>query len=91
MLHPRLSFHTFTGLDPQEKYRVWVRKVCHYATLGYSDWSPTVGFSVEGAGTEGIPRPTAGGGVKVYFSSMKGTELPSMYCGILPSHFCTAS
>ena len=26
-----------------------------------------------------------------YFRSMKGTELPSMYCGILPSHFCTAS
>ena len=55
------TFHTFTGLDPQEKYCVWVRKVCHYATseydtLVYSDWSPTVGFSVEGAGTgtEGI-------------------------------------
>ena len=28
---------------------------------------------------------------KSYFKSMKGTELPSMYWGILPSHFCTAS
>ncbi len=26
-----------------------------------------------------------------YFKSMKGTEFPSIYCGILPSHFCTAS
>lgn len=26
-----------------------------------------------------------------YLRSMNGTELPSMYCGILPSHFCTAS
>lgn len=26
-----------------------------------------------------------------YFKSMKGTVLPSMYCGNLPSHFCTAS
>ena len=26
-----------------------------------------------------------------YFKSINGTELPSMYWGILPSHFCTAS
>ena len=26
-----------------------------------------------------------------YFKSMKGTELPSMYWGNLPSHLCTAS
>ena len=26
-----------------------------------------------------------------YFRSMNGTELPNMYCGILPSHLSTAS
>ena len=26
-----------------------------------------------------------------YLISMKGTEFPNMYWGILPSHFCTAS
>ena len=29
--------------------------------------------------------------VVTYFRSMKGTALPNMYWGILPSHFCTAS
>ena len=29
--------------------------------------------------------------ISLYFKSIKGTELPSIYCGILPSHFCTAS
>ncbi len=34
---------------------------------------------------------TLGMGKIAYLRSMKGTELPSMYWGILPSHFWTAS
>ena len=29
--------------------------------------------------------------VTSYFKSINGTELPSIYWGSLPSHFCTAS
>lgn len=41
--------YTFTDLEPDTRYMVWVRKACRYTTAGYdtlvwSEWSGPVGF-----------------------------------------------
>ena len=46
---PADTFHTFTGLQPDTIYQVWVRKACRYTTAGYdtlvwSAWSQPLVF-----------------------------------------------
>ena len=43
------TFYTFTDLEPDTRYMVWVRKACRYITASYdtlvwSDWSSPTGF-----------------------------------------------
>ena len=44
LVTPADSVHTFTGLQSDTLYSIWVRKACRYTTAGYdtlvwSDWS----------------------------------------------------
>ena len=46
---PADTFHTFTGLQPDAIYQVWMRKACRYTTAGYdtlvwSAWSHPLTF-----------------------------------------------
>lgn len=49
LVTPADTFHTFTGLQPDTIYQVWVRKACRYTTAGYdtlvwSAWSHPMTF-----------------------------------------------
>ena len=53
MFYTTDTFYTFTNLEPDTRYSVWVRKACRYTTYGYdtivwSDWSNEVVFMAVG-------------------------------------------
>ena len=53
MFYTTDTFYTFTNLEPDTNYSVWVRKACRYTTAGYdtivwSDWSNEVVFTAVG-------------------------------------------
>ena len=53
MFYTTDTFYTFTNLEPDTNYSVWVRKACRYTTAGYdtivwSDWSNEVVFMAVG-------------------------------------------
>ena len=53
MFYTADTFYTFTNLEPDTNYSVWVRKACRYTTAGYdtivwSDWSNEVVFTAVG-------------------------------------------
>ncbi|MBO7101138.1 MAG: T9SS type A sorting domain-containing protein [Bacteroidales bacterium] len=53
MFYTTDTFYTFTNLEPDTNYSVWVRKACRYITAGYdtivwSDWSNEVVFTAVG-------------------------------------------